>query len=361
MKNFTWAVPAVILVIIVGFLVLKAPTQNSEMITIGVIAGTTGDYAAAGEGYVNGFKLARSEWNATHKLQFTDVIEDDGFNAQKGVAAYAKLKSVNKVDAYAVVSSFTIDAIANDLQKEGKPVALGFEQSTPAQDDNIFQVLPAARPIQQALGEHLNTLGYKHPVVVVSDNTPVYANFYAGFVDGFRSGSIKEDLGSDPTAFRAVALKVKADNPDIIIFYTAPSSGALTAREVMRDFDTKVPQLAFDQSIQSGLTDYQQVFGKTLAQLNGAIIALSKNDFTPAFTQAYQAKYGIQPPFGSDMGYNSFMLLALTYDSNSAQWIKNMQAAHFVGADGNVTFDSVGLRVPNIYFGKLENGKVVAK
>lgn len=358
-RNLWIGIIVLAIVIVAGYFALKTPAHSSTTVTLGVIAGTTGAYAAAGEGYLKGFELAQGEWNAAHTLQFKAVIEDDGFNAQKGVSAYAKLKSADKVDAYAVVSSFTIDAIASDVQKEGKPVALGFEQSILATDDNIFQVLPAARPIQQGLGQHLKELGYKRPVVVVSDNTPVYANFYAGFVDGFGDGVTKENLGSDPTAFRSVALKVKADNPDIVIFFAEPSSGALTAKEVIKDFGAKVPQLAFDQSVESGITDYQQVFGTDMTQLNGSIIALSKNDFTDSFKTAYQAKYGSPPPFGSDIGYNSFMLLALTHDSNPAVWTTNMQTAHFTGADGDVTFDGVGLRVPNIYFGKLEGGKVV--
>ena len=85
---------------------------------------------------------------------------------------------------------------------------------------------------------------------------------------------------------------------------------------------------------------------------------MSKNDFAPEFTEAYTEKYGEKPPFGSDMGYNSFMLLAQTYDSNSNAWIKNMNKAKFKGADGELSFDESGLRMPNVYFGELQDGGV---
>jgi hypothetical protein len=52
------------------------------------------------------------------------------------------------------------------------------------------------------------------------------------------------------------------------------------------------------------------------------------------------------------------MLLANTYDPNAQKWVANMKTANFVGADGEVSFDAVGLRVPNIFFAKLENGNV---
>lgn len=332
--------------------------QPQGTVKLGVIAGTTGDYAAAGEGYTKGFELARKEWNKSHALQFTDVIEDDGFNAQKGVNAYHKLRDADAVDAYAVLSSFTIDATKDDLIKEGKPVALGFEQSTPAQDDNIIQVLPAARPIQEGLGKHLKELGYKKPLVIISNNTPVYANFYAGFADGFGAGAQKEEINSDIATIRAVAARAKADAPDVIVIYSDPPSGALAARELIRTFGAAIPQLAFDQSIQSGITDYQQVFGKSMTPLNGAMVALSKNDFTDSFKQTYQQAYGTQPPFASDMGYNAFTLLARSYSSNASQWVRTMQSARFTGADGDVSFDATGLRVPNVYFATLTDGTI---
>jgi hypothetical protein len=53
------------------------------------------------------------------------------------------------------------------------------------------------------------------------------------------------------------------------------------------------------------------------------------------------------------------MLLANTYDRDSQKWIGNMRTAKFVGADGEVSFDTLGLRVPNIFFGKLKDGKVI--
>jgi hypothetical protein len=94
-------------------------------------------------------------------------------------------------------------------------------------------------------------------------------------------------------------------------------------------------------------------------QLNGSLVSMSKNDFTEDFSRAFLAKYGIDPPFGSDMGYNSFMLLASTYDSDSQRWLINMRNARFTGADGEISFESTGLRIPNIYFGKLIGGNVI--
>ena len=145
-KKIIWLL-ALLVVVICATVLLERP--NTSTLNLGVIAGVTGQYAPAGEGYIKGFDLAMDQWNSTNSLKFNAIKEDDGFDAVK-------------VDAYAIVSSFTIDAIYNLVHQENKPVALGFEQSKSAEDDNIFQVLPAAKPIQTALGQKIKELGYKN-------------------------------------------------------------------------------------------------------------------------------------------------------------------------------------------------------
>lgn len=338
----------------------KPVSVTGEPVKIGVIAGTTGQYAPAGEAYVKGFNLALEEWNSSHEQKFTAVIEDDGFDPAKGLAAYKKISSLDKVEAYAILSSFTIDSVYDLVHAENKPVALGFEQSKPAEDDNIFQVLPAAKPVQFALGQEVKKLGYKKVAAAVSNNTSVYQNFYDGFKDGY-SGEVKKfDVGSDVAGIRSQALAISAGKPDVIAFFMAPQDGALLVKELLKIYSSSErPFFVFDQSIQSGSTDYTNILGADFSKINNSLVSMSKNDFTPNFTSGYKAKYNTEPPFGSDMGYNSFMLLANTYDKSSGNWIKNMEKVKFAGADGEVYFDEVGLRVPNIFFGKLDNGKIV--
>lgn len=348
----------IIAVIIIAYLFVQS--KRSGTVSLGVIAGTTGQYAAAGEGYVKGFNLALGDWNQSHSPKFTAIIEDDGFDAQKGVSAYQKLKSVDNVDAYAILSSFTIDAIYDQVHTEDKPIALGFEQTKPAEDDNIFQVLPAAEPVETALGGKVKELGYKKPVAAVSNSTSVFQNFYKGFNMGFGDNVQKFEVGSDIGNIRSQALAMVSTKPDVVAFFMAPKDGALLAQEIVRITSPSTrPYFVFDQDVQSGIDNYRKVFGKAISNLDGSLVAMSKNDLTPDFTTSFKAKYNENTVFGSDMGYNSFMLLAKTYDSNSQKWIANMKTAKFIGADGEVSFDGVGLRTPNIFFAKIENGNIV--
>ncbi|TRZ64909.1 MAG: ABC transporter substrate-binding protein [Spirochaetia bacterium] len=360
MGKQTKIVIGVIIVVLVIGGIWYGVNQRPAEITFGVIAGTTGQYAPAGEAYLQGLKLAQEEWNNGHALKFNIIVEDDGFDAVKGLSAYQKLKSLNKVDAYAIVSSFTIDAIYDLIHKEGKPVALGFEQSKPAENDNIFQVLPAAKPIQFALGKKIKELGYSKPIAAVSNNTPVYQNFYDGFKDGFGTDVKKFDIGSDIGGIRSQALAIVDAKPDVVAFFMAPKDGALLVGELLKLTALKDRSyFVFDQSIQSGSRDYQEILGSDMSKINESLVAMSKNDFTADFINSFKTKYNEDPLFASDMGYNSFMLLANSYNSNAEKWIGNMKTIKFVGADGEVYFDNVGLRVPNVFFGKLIDGKVV--
>ena len=348
--------------VVVALLVIIISTnknRSSQTVELGIIAGTTGQYAPAGEGYLKGFNLALEKWNKTHSLKFNATIEDDGFDAVKGLSAYQKLANINKVSAYGILSSFTIDAVYDLVQKEDKPVALGFEQGKPAEDDNIFQVLPAAKPVQFALGEKIKSLGYKSAVAAVSNTTSVYQNFFSGFKDGY--GEVKKfDIGSDIGGIKSQALAIISSKPDVVAFFMAPKDGALLVKEILRlTAKTNRPYFVFDQDVQSGSTDYQTILGSDLNKLDGSLVSMSKNDLTADFIQAYDLKYKTKPPFGSDMGYNSFMLLATTYGSDSKKWIANMKKAKLIGADGEVSFDQSGLRTPNVYFGKLQGGKVI--
>lgn len=358
-KKFWITVVVIAVVITGGYAVYENQQTTGAAIKIGVIAGTTGQYAPAGESYVKGFNLALEEWDKSHSPKFTAIIEDDGFTAQKGLSAYQKLRSLDKVDAYAVLSSFTIDAIYDQLHAEGKPVVLGFEQSKPAEDDNIFQVLPAAKPLQIALGRKIKEMGYSMPVAAVSNNTSVYQNFYDGFQEGFGSDVPKFEINSDVGTIRSQALAIIRAKPDVIAFYGAPKDTALLVKEIARIAGSQKPLFVFDQSIQSGIRDYQTVLGSSIDKLDGSLVSVSRNDFTSQFTRQFQAKYNQDPPFGSDMGYNSLMLLAKTYDSDYSKWIDNMKKIKFAGADGDVYFDAVGLRVPNASFLRIQNGKFI--
>ena len=127
MKNKKIIGMGVILILIITFISIKQDS-SPEGLTFGVISGMSGDYAVVGEGFLNGVLLAQEEWNVQNSSkQIEIIVENDEFEAVKGLSAYKKLVDINNVDALINMTTFTIDVTYEDIVGRNIPVAQGFE------------------------------------------------------------------------------------------------------------------------------------------------------------------------------------------------------------------------------------------
>ncbi len=76
------------------------------------------------------------------------------------------------------------------------------------------------------------------------------------------------------------------------------------------------------------------------------------------FKAQYKKRYGEDPGFASDWGYDAFNLLVNTYNSNGKKWIQNVKNASFEGVSGLVKFNGVGVRAPEFEIKTIKNGKL---
>jgi ABC-type branched-subunit amino acid transport system substrate-binding protein len=352
-KKIIWSIVAVVVVIILAVGV-KKPSNN---LTFGLIVGASGDYAAVGEAFAKGAELAQAEWNlANPDRQIVMVKEDDGFDAKKGLSAYKKLVSVDHIDGLLNMTTITIDALYNEVVSSGMPVALGFEQGIEAKNDNVVQLWPGSVPAEAKLGAYIKEKGFKNIVIFVDNGSAVFERFAGGFKKGYELPVQEIKIGSDSGDIRSSALKVTSIKPDAIVFIVKPTTGALLIKELKLLSQAKY-QFVFDANIQTGFTDYTKVLGDT-SILNGSILYTVPNVYRQEFNENFKKKFGQEPTIGSETGYNAFKLLAQSYDSNKTKWVKNMQEAHFVGADGNIVFDENGIRIPELKIGTIEGGKL---
>src|SRR5688572_10596065 len=123
----TWIIAAVVaaVVVVAGGLALAGGSDDaSDGVKIGLITGSSGQYAVVGENYIKGVELAKEVWLEEHPDDEVEVIvEDDGYNPQKGLAAFQKLTSVDNVDALVNMSSPTIDSIYSRARELNLPIA----------------------------------------------------------------------------------------------------------------------------------------------------------------------------------------------------------------------------------------------
>ena len=348
---------SIIVLAVVAVLFVGSIKKPSTQLTFGLISGMSGDYAAVGDAFAKGAELAQSEWNKTNPNQQIDLVEeDDGFDAKKGLSAYKKLTSVNHIDGLINMTTITIDALYSDVVVSGMPVALGFEQGIEAKNDNVVQLWPGTVPAEEKLGAYVREKGFKNVAVFVDKESAVFERFANGFIKGYGLPVQEIKTGSDSGDINSNALKIITLKPDAVVFIVTPTTGALLVKELKLLSKTKY-QFVFDANIQTGFTDYAKILGDTNI-LNGSILYAIPNIYRQEFTESYKQKFGQEPTIGSETGYNAFILLSRSYNSDKKIWVKNMQKANFQGADGEITFDQNGVRIPELKIGVIENGKL---
>lgn len=345
-----------IIIIVIGAIAFNLNKPKGQL-TFGLIAGMTGDYAIVGESFARGAELAQSEWNANHPNQQIAVIkEDDGFDAKKGLSAYKKLSSIDHIDGLINMTTISIDALYSDVTTSGIPVALGFEQGIEAKNDNIVQLWPGTVPAEVELGKYIKSKGYKNVVMVVYDGSGSFIRFANGFKDGY-SLPLEEIKISDAVVnIKSSALKVISLKPDAIVMITRSTIGALLVKEI-KQLSKENYQFVFDANVQTGFSDYQKVLGD-MNVLNGSILYTVPNIYRNEFNNSFKNKFVTDPAIGSETGYNAFMLLAQSYDTDKTKWVENMKHSSFTGADGKIVFDENGVRIPELKIGTIEDGKL---
>lgn len=353
-KKLVWI--GLVVIVVLGILFFTNSERSSE-ITFGAITGQSGDYAVVGESFMKGVTLAQEQWNSANPNKQIKVIsENDSFDSKKGLSAYKKLTEVDKVDGLINMTTMTIDVVYDSVIESGLPVAQGFEQGIEAADDNVVQLWPGNVPAEAELGKYIKSQGYKN-VAVIYDNS---SSFFTQAVKGFRKGydlQVTEfKVSNDSATLRTSALKVAEMKPDAVVFIVQPSEGIILIKELSKISKEKY-QYVFDANLQTGWETYSKGLGDTNI-LNGSIVFTVPNLYREEFSKSFNQKFGEAPLIGSETGYNAFMLLADSYNSNPGKWVKNMQEADFTGADGKINFDENGVRIPELKIGAIEGGKL---
>lgn len=344
--------------LIVGFVVILNQTnQSQETLKIGIMSPLSGEYAVAGQNYQKGIELALDEYRKENPdVDIQIVVEDDGFVVQKGLTAYKKLVDLDKVDAILMVSTPVIDAIHEDIKKTDLIVMQLGIQTVGVADDNIFQTSAAPdAPIAQ-FAKYIDTSYDFEKVAVIYDNTAGGQTFLNAF-KGSYSKSFDEFVINKKEDIRPIALKISGNEYGAVVFLTSPEHGALTVKEI-KAVDSTPPLFAFDAQLQTGFADYERILGDANI-LNGSISMWLKSGDAEKFKELYVKKYGEDPGFVADFGYDTFNMLMQGYSKDKKKWIDNIQNLKSEGASGKIAFDENNIRLQDIVINKVIDGKLV--
>ena len=362
MKN-KYIIPGIIAIVIVvigGLYIANNGKTDPASIKLGLMLPLTGDYSAAGENVQKGMDLALDEYKKAHpSVKIDVVIEDDAYNAQKGVTAYRKMMDLDKVDAILMLSTPVIDAIHQDVVRSGIPVIQLGVQTAGVADDNIIQFSPAAEApigfLARYLGEDSGF--YSKKVAVVYDNSAAQLSFFKAFQDNYKK-DFTPIVVSSKNDLRSYATKIARENFGAVVVIESPENGALLTKELLT-VEKTMPMLAYDAQLQTGFADFGRILGDT-NRMNGAVSMWFKAGKVEEFKAQFKAKYAEDPGFLTDFGYDMVNVALATYNKEDANWVANLKKFNDPnGVSGAISFDSLGVRIQPMTITVIKDGKLV--
>ena len=344
--------------------------QEKQKIKIGIMLPMSGDFAGIGEGIRNAALMAIDDYKQIHpNAKIDTVIDDDKFDVKTGVGIYNKMMSLDHIDTLFMVSTPILDAIHEQMTADGLPIISIGLQNYGIAVDNIFQTSGEPKALIADMARFMTEKKYKKVAVIYNSKVTADVGFYNIFKENYSGIHVDYALDSEADA-KNIALKVKSESPDAILIMNMPTAGARVTKE-LKILTTNTKSLSdkpnsnidfyYDAQLSTGLTEYKKILGD-MKIIDGAYTVYLKSGSDEAvrdFNSKYKAKYGSDPLPFTDYGYDSMATLLASYDSNKANWIKNIQKTNSRGPSGEMRFDANGVRIQALEMLRVRGGEIV--
>ncbi len=363
----------VIVIVLVGGIWYAAsrkpiePTlEIKEAIKIGAVLPLSGKAASWGERTQRGIELALAEVNRDGEV-IEIIYEDCKGEPAEAVSAAQKLINIDKVQVLVVQLSGVSQAVA-PITQEAKAVLFGFT-STPGfteQGDYIFSNRGDSRDMGKALGDFAAKQGYKKAAIIHINNET-----HKGGVETFkevfeRNGGevvFLEPHEKDESDFRTMLLKIKAGEPDVLLFSSRDKNVAMMLVQARALGLTQ--QVLSNQGIDTKA--FLEIAGDAAEGIIYAQTIVYEDTPNPELQAAlkkHQEQYGEPMSLYAANAYDVVKLLGklIKEGAKTSLEIKNalMEIKGFPGVSGDITFDETGnVRKENKLF-IIKNGKFVA-
>ncbi|TGE39037.1 branched-chain amino acid ABC transporter substrate-binding protein [Desulfosporosinus fructosivorans] len=347
-------------------------TDSKEPIKIGFLGAKTGDVAIYGLNTLKGLNMAIAELNKDGVLgrQVQLVEEDNAGQKDQAINITNKLISQDKVVAIIGDPTTGITRVAGSIANTKKTVII----SAGATGTNVVEIGPyvfrdtlldtiAAPATMKYVIQEKN---WKNVALITSKNNDYSVSLSKIFSDAIVANggkvAIEEFIQDKDTDFSGQITKIKAVNPDVIVFSGYYTEGALIMKKA-REVGIKAVMVGGD-----GLQ------GDDLMKIGGDAVegSISYAGFSPEqptpntekFINAYKAKYNNElPDLFAAQGYDALMLVAKAIkDATSAEpeKFKDTLAAtkNYDGVSGTISFQASRepIKTP-VYLLEVKGGK----
>jgi len=344
---------------LVSFFSNKVSNEGSSegYVKVALLLPLSGPFGGIGEGIKNASLMAVEDYKLTNpNLQVDIVVEDDSFEVVKGISAYNKLTTVEKVAGIMMISTPVLDALHEEMKEDGLPIVSIGLQSEGVGPDNIFQTTLAPIAPIEFLAQFVDGKNHQKVAVIYTNTLPAINSFHDAFVQNY-SKSKASFVVTDAQTARNVATKIVSENFDAVVILQDAVAGPLVTRE-LKTLDTNNElTYYYDLQLATSWTEYKKILGDT-NKLNDSYTLSIKGGDTSAFAQQYEIKYGVPPTPFAEYGYDSTLLLIKGYDQDTTVWVSNIQNDRFVGPSGEMAFDEDGVRLQEIEVIVVENGTI---
>lgn len=302
--------------------------DNKEPIKIGFLGAKTGDVAIYGLNTLKGLNMAIEELNKEGVLgrQVKLVEEDNAGQKDQAINITNKLISQDKVVAVIGDPTTGITRVAGQIANSKKTVIM----SAGATGTNVVEIGPyvfrdtlldsiaAPATMKYVIQEK----GWKNVALITSKNNDYSVSLSKIFSDAIKANGgnivIEEYIQDKDTDFSGQITKIKAANPDVIVFSGYYTEGALIMKK------------AREVGIQAVMVGGDGLQGDDLMKIGGAAVegSISYAGFSPEqptpntekFINAFKAKYSNElPDLFAAQGYDALMIIAKAIkDANSA-------------------------------------------
>ena len=286
---------------------------TSELISVGIVVSQTGRFSSIGQGYINGFEMAREEVNSQlsdASLRF--IVEDDQSTIEGATAAYNKLIHEDGVPAILGVYTSTMVRAVFPIAQENGVVAISptsAARGLSAIGDFVFRVaLTVDALIPGSVKLTREKLGYER-VVTMYQSMDVFSQSSDEVLKSAFGENGVEVLATETFETGAMDLseqfsRIVALNPDAI-FVSAISAGRTQALidGGQHGIPILIPLLTLDEVERAGAAA-EGAISFTYWSSTGNVPA------NRAFVENYMAKYGVEPGRFAAVSYATVHILA---------------------------------------------------
>lgn len=346
--------------------------EVKEPIKVGFLGAKTGDVAIYGLNTLKGLNMAIAELNAEGVLgrQVELVEEDNAGQKDQAINITNKLISQDKVVAIIGDPTTGITRVAGSIANSKNTVIMSagstgtdvVEIGPYVFRNTLLDTIAAPATMKYVVEEK----GWKNVALITSKNNDYSVSlskiFTKAIVDNGGKVVIEEFVQDKDTDFSGQITKIKAANPDVIVFsgyYTEAALIMTKAREV---------------GIKAVMVGGDGLQGDDLMKIGGAAVegSISYAGFSPEqptpgtekFITAFKAKYNNEEPdLFAAQGYDALMLIAKAIkDANSADPVKFKdtlaKTKNYEGVSGTITFQESREPIKSpVYLLEVKNGK----